>query len=45
MKAIKTLEGSDPVLNWSQHLGNRPLDLLDKYFLRIGYYYPQREAW
>lgn len=45
MKAIKKLEGADPVLNWRQSISSRPLDMIDKYLLRIGYYYPQREAW
>ncbi|MGE0711630.1 MAG: hypothetical protein AB7T09_26875 [Planctomycetota bacterium] len=44
MKALRRIE-RDPVLNWTSHLGDRPLEYLDKYFLRIAYYHPQREAW
>ena len=45
LKAIRKVDQEDPVLNWRQSLGDRPLTYLDKYFLRIAYYHPQREAW
>lgn len=46
LKAVKKLL-DDPVLNWRQNrfTSGLPLDQLDRAFLSLAYYHPQREAW
>lgn len=45
LRAVKKLDREDPVLNWRQTIRDKPLDQLDKAFLSLAYYHPQREAW
>ena len=42
---MRKLEREDKVLNWRQTIADKPLDTLDRAFLSLAYYHPQREVW
>ena len=45
LRAVRKLECEDKVLNWRQTIADKPLDTLDRAFLSLAYYHPQREVW